>query len=225
MRVAPFLRELLRGRTTRLLFQSPSPGQLLSDNLPPLLTRMVGSLCSAFASAWHVRLTVKLACAITLSARFPFAPSQPLDSSVTFQEDSAPLKLPARYCFSPFLPSRLENTIQKSGISLTTPPRPRSGLQSLPPMLRIVIVFSISSCSKAPGVFSSNCRKPASSPVLYFHRAGPRDSSPVITPFVRVQTYWTRNFATLGPFISDSETRAMRVIMSFNYLPISSFTC
>ena len=55
-------------------------------------------------------------------------------------------------------------------------------------MLRIVIVSSISSCSKAPGVFSSNCRKPASSPVLYFHRAGPRDSSPVITPFVRVWT-------------------------------------
>src|SRR3990167_9368648 len=54
-----------------------------------------------------------------------------------------------------------------------------------------------SSCSKAPGVFSSNCRKPASSPVLYFHRASPRDSSPVITPFVCVQTYWTRNFAAL----------------------------
>ena len=48
---------------------------LLSVELPPRLMRMVGSLCSTFVSARHVRLTVKLACAITLSARFPFAPS------------------------------------------------------------------------------------------------------------------------------------------------------
>src|SRR3989338_6934518 len=62
-------------------------------------------------------------------------------------------------------------------------------------MLRILPVPSISSCSKAPGVFSSNCRKPASSPVLYFHRASPRDSSPVVVPFVHVRTYLTRNYA------------------------------
>ena len=36
---------------------------------------MVGSLDSAFAPARHVRLAIKLACAHTLSARFPFAPS------------------------------------------------------------------------------------------------------------------------------------------------------
>ena len=35
---------------------------------------------------------------------------------------------------------------------------PESVLQSLTTMLRMQNIFSISSCSKAPGVFSSNCR-------------------------------------------------------------------
>ncbi len=59
--------------TTSLL----SPGLLLSGNLRPHLTRTIGSLCSAFASVWHLRLTVKLVYAITLSSRFPFAINQP----------------------------------------------------------------------------------------------------------------------------------------------------
>ena len=33
----------------------------------------------------------------------------------------------------------------------------------------------------------------------YCRRAGCRDSAQIITPFVRVRTYLTRNFATLGP--------------------------
>ena len=37
--------------------------------------RTVGSLDSAFAPARNVLLAVKLAYALTLSARFPFAPS------------------------------------------------------------------------------------------------------------------------------------------------------
>ncbi len=39
--------------------------------------RIVGSLCSAFAPARDAPLTVKLSYAITLSARFPFAPREP----------------------------------------------------------------------------------------------------------------------------------------------------
>ncbi len=68
-------------------------------------------------------------------------------------------------------------------------------LQSLPPMLRMNPAGPIRSCSKAPGVFSSNYRYPASSPEVHFHRASPRDSSQVITPFVHVGTYPTRNYA------------------------------
>ena len=63
-------------------------------------------------------------------------------------------------------------------------------------MLRNAPVYSIPNYSKASGVFSSCCRKAASSPPLYFHQANPRDSSQLIIPFVRVWTYQTRNFAS-----------------------------
>jgi hypothetical protein len=62
-------------------------------------------------------------------------------------------------------------------------------------MLRMNHVLPIRSCSKAPGVFSSTYRYPASSPEVHFHRASPRDSSPVITLFVHVGIYPTRNCA------------------------------
>ena len=52
-------------------------------------------------------------------------------------KDSAPLKLPTRYCLSPFLPLRLEHAFLKSGVSSTSPSRPRAELQPLPPTLRI----------------------------------------------------------------------------------------
>ena len=52
---------------------------------------------------------------------------------------------------------------------------------------------------KLHGVFLSCRGKPASSRVLQFRRALGRDSAQVVMPFVRVGTYPTRNFATLGP--------------------------
>ena len=52
---------------------------------------------------------------------------------------------------------------------------------------------------KLHGVFPSWRGPPASSPALQFHRARRRDSAQIITPFVRVGTCPTRNFATLGP--------------------------
>ena len=52
---------------------------------------------------------------------------------------------------------------------------------------------------KVHGVFSSHCGESASSPILQFHRAHSRDSAQIVTPFVQVGTYPTRNFATLGP--------------------------
>ena len=54
---------------------------------------------------------------------------------------------------------------------------------------------------KLHGVFLSCRGEPVSSRVLQFRRAPCRDSAQVVTPFVRVGTYPTRNFATLGPFI------------------------
>src|SRR5690242_20114293 len=51
---------------------------------------------------------------------------------------------------------------------------------------------------KVHGVFPSNHGYSASSPRLQFHRIPRRDSAQVVTPFVQVGTYPTRNFATLG---------------------------
>ena len=49
---------------------------------------------------------------------------------------------------------RLEFKSMQGGIPLVTPSRPKSGLQSLPPMLGNIISNSMPSCSKAPrGLF------------------------------------------------------------------------
>src|SRR3989338_8544962 len=95
-------------------------------------------------------------------------------------------------------PTGLDIAHNKKDISLTSPYQPKPILQSLSSMLRMQHAMPIRSCSKAPVVFSSNYRNPASSPEVHFHRASPRDSFPVITPFVHVGTYPTRNYATLG---------------------------
>ena len=119
-----------------------------------------------------------------------------------------------------WIPQRLDRTRDKKGISLTSPCHPKAALQPLPSMLRMYHVRPIRSCSKAPGVFSSNYRYPASSPEVHFHRASPRDSSPVITPFVHVGIYPTRNCAirsfqrsTLSsPCVALRETGARRLV-------------
>ena len=48
-------------------------------------------------------------------------------------------------------------------------------------------------------VFPSNRKKPASSRVFQFHQVYVGDSWEVVTPFMQVGTYPTRNFATFGP--------------------------
>ena len=57
-----------------------------------------GSLRPAFAPARPVSLTVKLACAFTRPGRFLFDLSQPLCPCVTFEQGTAPVKLPTRHC-------------------------------------------------------------------------------------------------------------------------------
>ena len=52
---------------------------------------------------------------------------------------------------------------------------------------------------KLHGVFLSCRGMPESSRARQFRRSLRRDSAQVVTPFVRVGTYPTRNFATLGP--------------------------
>ena len=103
-------------------------------------------------------------------------------------KDSAPPKLSIRYCLSQVSLERLETTETRRGVALATPHDPKTVLQSLPLTLRGVPIIPIPNYSKASGVFSSSCRKAASSPPLYFHRANPRDSHQVVIPFVRVWT-------------------------------------
>jgi len=57
-----------------------------------------GSLCSAFAPARLVGLTVKRPCAIALYARLPSVLRAPLEASVTLLEATTPVKLPTKHC-------------------------------------------------------------------------------------------------------------------------------
>ena len=71
-----------------------SPEYLLSDERRPFHSVSAGSLCPTFVPARPVSLAVKLPCAIALNARWPTVLREPLDSSVTIWEETAPVKLP-----------------------------------------------------------------------------------------------------------------------------------
>ncbi len=93
----------------------------------------------------------------------------------------------------------LEHQTLKGGISRLAPRRLASTLQSLPPILHIKAQCSVSSYSKGSRGLSVlprvHCIFTASSISLSL---GWRQHA-IITPFVQVGTYPTRNFATLGP--------------------------
>lgn len=59
--------------------------------------RTTGSLEPSFDPVRRVCLTVKLAYALALTARFPTVLSQPSCSSVTLSEETAPVKLPTMH--------------------------------------------------------------------------------------------------------------------------------
>ena len=71
-----------------------SPEYLLSVERRPFHADYAGSLSPAFTSARPIGLTVKLPYTFTLYMRLPTALREPLDSSVTFWEETAPVKLP-----------------------------------------------------------------------------------------------------------------------------------
>jgi hypothetical protein len=72
-----------------------SPEYLLSDERRPFHMESAGSLSPAFTPACPIRLAVKHPYTYALYARLPTALKVPLDSSVTFWEETAPAKLPA----------------------------------------------------------------------------------------------------------------------------------
>ena len=69
-------------------------------------------------------------------------------------------------------------------------------------------------------VFPSSCRKAASSQPVQFQWAHVGDSGEVVTPFMRVGTYPTRNFATFGPSeLRPPFTRVSLKSLNFQALP------
>ena len=71
-----------------------SPEYLLSDERRPFHTESAGSLSPTFVPARPISLAVKLPYTLTLYARLPTVLREPLGSSVTFWEETAPAKLP-----------------------------------------------------------------------------------------------------------------------------------
>ncbi len=102
-------------------------------------------------TACLVGLAVKPAYALTLNTRFPTVLSRPLHSSVTFLEETAPVKLPSKHGPSPgFTGSKLGHKNTQGGISRLARPQPEPGFQSLPPILRRTHSWPIPACSKGP---------------------------------------------------------------------------
>ena len=109
---------------------------------------VTGSLRPAFAPVRSVDLTVKLPYAFARYGWFPISLREPSCASVTFWEATAPVKLPTRQCPRSRRGAELEVQNNQGGISRTTPSRPESRLQSLPPILRRLSRTSLPSCSK-----------------------------------------------------------------------------
>src|SRR5581483_9792817 len=71
---------------------------------------------------------------------------------------------------------------------------------------------------KVHGVFPSCCGKRASLLVVQFRRVSGRDSSRVVTPFVQVGTYPTRNFALVSPHVAMGLGPSLRLAVDASRL-------
>ena len=160
-----------------------------------------GSFAPTFVPARLVGLAVKHSSTHTLNARLPTVLRVPSRSSVTFWEETAPVKLTRKHCplprfrgisvrilinkewcFTLRLHDNLSHHFKVSHLRYASLIRSQ--------YLLIVKVYR---------VFPSYCGYAASSPQLQLRRDSLRDSGPVVARFVQVGTYPTRNFATLGP--------------------------
>ncbi len=139
-------------------------------------------------------------CPCTLWGWCPFTLREPLGASVTLWEATAPVKLPVWPCLAPRCRGRDETQVHARVVfhcCLHAVHKRRFTGSHL--CYADVASRPDQSVVKLHGVFLSCRGKPASSRVLQFRRALGRDSAQVVMPFVRVGTYPTRNFATLGP--------------------------
>ena len=158
-----------------------------------------GSLRPTFVPARAVALTVRRPSAFALYVRLPTALRAPSRASVTLSEASAPDKLPASHC--PRRGKRRSEGVNTSRVVFHWwLPRSRNhgfAASHLCYAAHADVQWQV--VVKVHGVFLSYGGKSESSPILQFRRAYGGDSRQVVTPFVQVGTYPTRNFATLGP--------------------------
>ena len=158
-----------------------------------------GSLKPTFVPARAVALAVRRPFAYTLVVRLPTALRAPSRASGTLWEATAPVKLPT--CHGPRRGRRRREGVTKARVVFhwclhASRNRRFHGSHlcyagNTDNQWQAVV--------KVHGVFLSCRGKSESSPILLFRRAYGGDSSQVVTPFVQVGTYPTRNFATLGP--------------------------
>ena len=132
-------------------------------------------------------------------ARLPTGPRVPWRSSVTVWEETAPVKLPDEH--GPVACAATVRTSVHSGwyFMLWLPDGWRRRITASHLCYTERTLGQCQPAVKVHGVFPSDRGYVASSPRLQFHRVPRGDSAPVVTPFMQVGTYPTRNFATLGP--------------------------
>ena len=132
-------------------------------------------------------------------ARLPTGPRVPWRSSVTVWEETAPVKLPDEH--GPAAGYAAVRTSVHSGwyFMLWLPDGWRRRIAASHLCYTERTLGQCQPAVKVHGVFPSDRGYVASSPRLQFHRVPRGDSAPVVTPFMQVGTYPTRNFATLGP--------------------------
>ena len=160
----------------------------------------IGSFGPAFASARLVGLAVNLAYTHTLDVRLPTVLNQASRSSVTLWEETAPVKLTRTHCPPAGLQHGVRILVSKEWcftFRLHGPRRTRFNVSHLRYALLTRTQYELT--VKVHRVFPSYCGQAASSPPLQFRRDPLRDSRSLVTRFVQVGTYPTRNFATLGP--------------------------
>ena len=148
-----------------------------------------------------MRLTVNPAYSHTLNTRLPTVLSRASRSSVTFWEETAQVKLTRTHCPPPgFTGIGVRILIRKEWcftLRLRWNRSPSFKVSHLRYASRTRTQYELT--VKVHRVFPSYCGQAASSPPLQFRRDPLRDSRSVVTRFVQVGTYPTRNFATLGP--------------------------
>ncbi len=159
-----------------------------------------GSLSPTFVPARSVDLAVKPACAITLDTRLPTGPSGPLSASVTLWEATAPVKLPARHCPRQGSLVRVRHQMgTERYFTGRLHTHWRACFAVSPPMLHNPHLMPIPRYSKGPGgLFRPSALNEHLYSYCNFAELLVETAGEVVTPFVQVGTYPTRNFATLG---------------------------